>query len=442
MYNWDSATWNIIVPKGTLSKISPLFPTSVNPVVEGNVVPSPKLTNIHPRISAAYRVSDKLVVRGGYGEFTESWGYNSSGRVNGAGPFQLSESYTNVLTNGMPLLSFPNAFPASLALSAVPSQSVTAIPMHTDEGVLRQYNATLERQVGSLGLRASFLGMNGSGMNYSLNVNKPQASTIAFTTSRRPYPQYNTVTEYRNDGSWHRQALQLQALKRAGAVTFDSSFTWANNMENYYLTQDPYNVTNNWERDGNERRLYFVTSGTWALPVGNGRRYLANAHPLVNGILGGWDAQVIVTLASGQYTSPSFTGPDPANASLGNVTQYPDCVGSPYSGPRSISQYYNPAAFAVPASNYGRYGNCGMNVLETYPLHVGHLSLLKSFRISERIKATIIGQISDITNTPHFQNLNTNITQANFGAFTSVFQYYQPERQGYRQMDLKLRVAW
>jgi len=442
MYNWDPVSGNIIVPKGTLGKISPLFPTSIIPVVEGSVVPSPKLTNFHPRFSAAYRISDKLVVRGGYGEFTESWGYNSSGRVNGAGPFQLSESYSNVLTNGTPLFAFPNAFPTSLALSAVPSQSVTAIPMHTDEGVLRQYNATLERQIGNLGLRASFLGMNGSGLNYSLNVNKPQASTIPFTVARRPYPNVNSATEYRNDGSWHRQALQLQAQRRAGPVTFDSSFTLANNMENYYLTQDPYNVTDNWERDGNERRKYFVTSGTWALPVGKGRHFLPNAHPVVNGVLGGWDAQAIVTLASGQYTSPSFTGPDPANASSGNVTQYPDCVGSPYSGTRSISGYYNLAAFAVPASNYGRYGNCGMNVLETYPMHVGHLSLLKTFGISERIKATFIAQISNITNTPHFQSVNTNITQANFGAFTSVFPYYQPERQGYRQMDLKLRIQW
>jgi hypothetical protein len=314
--------------------------------------------------------------------------------------------------------------------------------MKTDEGVLRQYNVTLERQIGSLGLRTSFLGMNGSGMNYSLNVNKPQASSIPFTIARRPYPQFNSVTEYRNDGSWHREALQFEVQKRAGAVTFNSSFTWSSNMENYYLTQDPYHVTNNWERDGTERKLDFVTSGTWALPVGKSRRYLTNAPALVNGILGGWDAQAILTFASGQYTSPQFTGPDPANASSGNVTQYPDCIGNPTSGTRSISQWWSPGAFAAPAATLGRYGNCGMNTLETFPLHVVHISLLKGFSLTERIKATFIAQISNLTNTPHFQNVNTNITQANFGAFTSVFPYYQPERQGYRQMDLKFRVSW
>jgi hypothetical protein len=268
-YNWDPNTGDVIIPRGTLSKISPLFPTSTITVVEGIC----QACELLPRISAAYRLTDKMVVRSGYGEFTETWGYGSSGRVNGAGPFQLSESYNNVLKGGKPLFSFPNPFPSSLSLASVPSQSVTYIPMHTSEGVLRQYNVTVERQVGTYGLRASFLGMNGTGMNYSLNINKPQASTIPFTNARRPWPQFNSVTAYRNDGSWHRQALQLEAQKRAGIMTFDSSFTWANNMENYYDTEDPYNVTNKWERDGNERRLYFSNMATLQLPIGRGRSY-------------------------------------------------------------------------------------------------------------------------------------------------------------------------
>ena len=44
-------------------------------VVEGKVVGDPDLHNFRPRFSAAYRLTDKWVIRGGYGEFTESYGY-------------------------------------------------------------------------------------------------------------------------------------------------------------------------------------------------------------------------------------------------------------------------------------------------------------------------------------------------------------------------------
>jgi hypothetical protein len=441
-YNWDPASGDIVIPRGTRSKVSPLFPTSTITVIEGDAMPSAKLSNFRPRISAAYRFTDKLVLRGGYGEFTETWGYGASGRVNGAGPFQMSESYNNVLTKGTPLFSFPNPFPSSLALASVPSQSATYLPMHTNEGVLRQYNLTLERQIGTFGLRASFLGMNGTGMNYSLNINKPQASTIPFMNSRRPWPQFNTVTAYRNDGSWHRQALQLEAQKRAGIFMLDSNFTLANNMENYYNTEDPYNVTNKWARDGNERRLYFSNLATLELPFGRGRHFLGNANRFTDAVIGGWTVQAIVTFASGQYTSPSFTGPDPANASPGNVTQLPDCVADPYAGNRTNQQWWNLAAFTAPPSSAGRYGNCHLNTLELYPIHNANMSISKNWNLTDRVHMIFALQAADVTNTPTFATANTNITQANFGAFTSVYNYNQPEQDGYRQMDATLRISW
>jgi hypothetical protein len=440
-YNWNPTTGDVVVPRGTLARISPLFPTKTITVVEGDVTPSAKLTNFRPRISAAYRFTDKMVLRGGYGEFTETWGYGSSGRLNGAGPFQLSESYNNVLTNGTPLFSFPNPFPSSLSLASVPGQSVTYVPLHTNEGVLRQYNVTLERQVQTFGLRASFVGMNGTGMNYSLNINKPQASTTAFTNARRPWPQFNTVTAYRNDGSWHRQALQFEVQKRTGIITLDSNFTWANNMENYYNTENPYNVTNQWQRDGNERRLYFSNMATLELPFGRGRHFLGSANRATDAVIGGWSVQAIVTFASGQYTSPSFTGPDPANASPGNVTQLPDCIGNPNTHTNN-QNWWNLSAFAAPPASAGRYGNCHLNTLEEYPIHNANMAVSKTWNLTDRFHMIFALQAADVTNTPTFATAYTNITQANFGAFNSVYNYNQPEQDGYRQMSADLRITW
>ncbi len=200
MFNWDPQTGNVVVTPEGAAKIHPLYPKTIT-VVTGDVVASPKMTNYRPRISAAYRLTNTMVIRGGYGEFTETWGY--PGRLQSGGPFQLTESYNNVITNGVPLFTFPNPFPSSLAAANVPSQSVTAVPTETNNGVIRQYNVTLEREFGGIGVRLSYIGSLGSSFNYSLNTNKPRPGTEKFTNSMRPFPQFVNTTKYRNDGRWH-----------------------------------------------------------------------------------------------------------------------------------------------------------------------------------------------------------------------------------------------
>ena len=269
------------------------------------------MDNFRPRFSAAYRLTDKWVVRGGYGEFTESYGYFA--RLLNTGPFQLAESYTNVLTNGVPLFTFPNPFPSSLSAASVPSQGITGYPLKTNNGAIRQYNFTIERELHGLGLRASYIGSRGSGLNYNLNIDKPLPSTTPFSAARNPYPQFTSVSVTRNDGQWHYDSLQLEAQRRMGAFTFDASWTFANNMNNYGITENPYDVTSRWQRDGADRRQYVVVSTTWALPVGKGRRFLSTAPAVVDRVLGGWNLQSISTFASGGYFSPGFSGTNPSN---------------------------------------------------------------------------------------------------------------------------------
>jgi hypothetical protein len=438
MYNWDPATGNVVVARGTLSKIHPLYPTSTIKVVEGDVVPSADWRNFRPRLSAAFRISQNMVMRGGYGEFTESYGYFD--RLNGAGPYQLSESYNNVITNGEPLLSFPNPFPANLASASVPGQSVTAIPMQTNQGVIRQFNFTVERQFASLGLRVSYIGSRGSGLNYSLNTNKPQASTTPFKNERRPMPQFVSTNDTRTDGAWRYSSLQLEVQRRVGEFTFNANYTLAGNLNNYSSTQDPYNVTNNWSRNGTDRRQYFVVSTTWQVPVGKGRRFMSNANALLDYTIGGWGLQTISTFASGQYFSPSFSGSDPSNTNTSGGLPDRICNGNLPGDQRTVAQWFDPGCFAPPA--VGHFGNAGVNSLEGQGINVHHLSVAKSFPVTERVKTTLTAQISNLFNHPHFNNPNNNISNPNPGMFTSVVPNYNPEKQGFRQIDLKLRVQW
>ena len=102
-----------------------------------------------PRIGGAYRLGDKTVLRGGYGIFNETLGRYA--RIQGGGPFQISETYLNTVTDGVPLFSFPNPFPSSLASAQVPSQNVTGYPLNPDNGKIHQFNFTVEQQFHDIG---------------------------------------------------------------------------------------------------------------------------------------------------------------------------------------------------------------------------------------------------------------------------------------------------
>jgi hypothetical protein len=408
-------------------------------------VPKTKTTNFRPRLSAAYRLSDSTVLRGGYSEFTDSGAFGPSGSINDPnGPYSLTETYFNTNVNGIAGFSFPKPFPATVPSPLISNVSVTGLPSKLDEGRIRQYNATLERAFHGMDLRASYIGLRGTGLNYSLDINKPRAGTTAFSSSRLPYPQFLSTYVTRTDGQSRYDSAQVQAQKRVGELLIDTSFTWANNQANDLNTFDPYNVTNHWTRDAADRRLYFVATAVWALPLGKGKRVFGDAQGHFNQIVSNWSFQTTGTIASGQYYSPLFTGPDPANASPTFVTALPDCIGNPDSGARTINRWFNPAAFAVPPANAGRYGTCGMNILEGYPIHVLHASLAKRIPITERLSLVFTAQVSNVFNTAHFTFPNNNISNHGAGLFStnSVVPDYWPEHQGARQVDFKARIQW
>jgi hypothetical protein len=433
----------VIIANGTLTSVSSFFPKGAK-VVIGNPVPKADRTNFRPRGAAAYRIKESLVFRGGYGEYTENEGYGVAGRLSANNPYALVETYTNSVTNGVPAISFPSPFPAAPSSSLLPGQSVTALPAKTKEGVIRQYNATLESKLAGFGLRLSYIGSRGVDMNYMLDVNKPKASAVPFAISRRPYPVFASTYEFRTGGAWHYDSAVASAERRFGSVNLSGAFTWANNVSNFANTFDPYNVTDHWTRDGADRRLYGTANAEVPLPFGKGQRLLSSTGPVISRIVSNWKLGVIPFVASGQYYSPLFTGSDPANASQGFVTQLPDCVGNPNTGARTRSLWFNPAAFAIPSSSAGRYGTCGMNTLEGYPIHVVHAAVIKTFPFGERVKAVFTAQISNVFNTPEFTIPNNNLSTPNAGMFTSgsIPPSSLPEHLSSRQMDLKLRFQW
>ena len=97
-----------------------------------------------------------------------------------------------------------------------------------------------------------------------------------------------------------------------------------------------------------------------------------------------------------------------------------------------------------PCRQKGHFGNASPNSLEGYGIAVQHLSLAKSFRITERLRTTLTGSFSEPVQPSSLQrdSLNTNISNPNPGMFTSTRPNYEPEKTSYRQVDLKLRLQF
>jgi len=436
MYNWDPKSSNVVVPQKALSKVSPYYPKTIN-IVTGQVVPNPNLHNFVPRIGVAYRVTDKTVFRGGYGMYNEFLGQFA--RQQGGGPFAITETYFNEITDGVPLFQMPDPFPSGGVSPDVPSQSVTAVPLHTQNGKIHQFNATVERQVGDVGLRLSYIGSRNRDLNYSIGVNKPEPSLIPFAASRRPYSQFVGATVYRTNGATNYDSMTFEANRRVGWVTFDAHWTWAHGMNNMLNKENPYSPLL-WNRDFfAKHRIVFNT--VWELPFGRGRRFLGTIPGAANQVLGGWRMVWVTYLQTGQYFSPTFSGSDPSNTNTRGG--FPDriCNGNLSTGQRSINRWFDASCFAVPPM--GRFGNSGANILEGPGIQFHNLLFFKQTAPTERVHFDFMGMISNLFNHPNFLFPASNISvPGGVGVVGETYGLYSGERAGQRMVELRGRIEF
>jgi hypothetical protein len=437
MYNWDPATGNVIVPAGVRDRVSRLYPSNIN-LVTGDVIPTADKTNFAPRIGAAYRFSDRTVLRGAYGIFNEFFG--SYARALGGGPFQISETYFNSIQNGQPLFRFPNPFPAGAATASIASQSVSGYPMETKNGYIHQFNVTVERQIGDIGLRMSYVGSRNVGFNYDLNINKPMASLVRFSQDRRPYPQFVGASFAQENGESKYNSLTFEAKRRVGSFTFDAFWTWAHNMSNYLNLQDPYNP-NLWNRDATTPRHRVVINSLWEVPVGRGKRFLPSMPGAVDHVLGGWKLAWLAIFQTGQFFTPSFSGSDPSNTNTSGGLPDRVCNGNLPAGERTLGRWFDVSCFAVPTA--GRFGNSGVNVLEGPGVHTHGISLTKRFILTERLRLDFLSMMSNVFNHPNFANPGSNISApAQAGVITGQHGRFSADRSGPRFIDMRVRLEF
>jgi len=430
LWNWDLATGNVVVPQAAGKAINPFYPNTIK-VVPGQVTQNPSNKNLVPRLGVAYRFTDRFVVRGAYGIYTETLGRYS--RLLAGGPFEITETYVNQIANGQPLFAFPNPFPTSTASAPISSQSFTGYPLDTSNGSIHQFNVTLERQVNDVGLRLTYLGSRNRGMNYSPAVNKPRPGMAPFTQAMRPWPAFVGGAYFRSDSRQNYNALTLDAQRKMGQLTFDVHYTLASNMSDMLNLENPY-APLFWNRDPNTSRHRAVANVVWRIPVGRGQKVLANAPALVDRLLGGWQLYYIALFESGRFFSPSFSGSDPSHTNTSGGLPDRVCDGNLPSGQRSIVHWFDASCFVVPPS--GRFGNSGVNILEGPRNNLQNLSIAKTFRLTERLNFTFTAAAQNFLNHPNFGMPAANVSSPGTVGTISSLTW----SSGYRVIEVRGRL--
>jgi hypothetical protein len=180
-------------------------------------------------------------------------------------------------------------------------------------------------------------------------------------------------------------------------------------------------------------RHNFTTGFVWEVPVGRGKAYGSGMSRAADFVVGGWQVNGILSLRTGfPYTLR-------ANGCQGvwQICQ-PDLVSgadpnAAPSGGRTANEWFNISNVTAPASLTD--GNVGLQTNRYPAIKNIDASLFKMFPITERFRMEFRAESFNFFNTPHFENPDNNLQDANFGKITSTY----PGTERHIQFSLRLQ---
>ena len=428
---FDIGTGQIVVPDGSLSKVSPLLPKNYVGVVEASAVNLPNSlirtdrNNFAPRIGVAWRpIGNNTVFRAGFGIFYDIVPETPSSNTV---PFAIDQpSFTNPTTN--PTVILPLIYPNT---SSGPTTVTLPTAVNPDIKIpySMQYNFTIEHQQGDNAFRISYIGTNTRHGDYAYNINQPLPNTGLFISQARRLPAYPAIN-YLTNGAGHQYNGLTAEMKRRGpaGLGYQLSYTYAKDIGDLERGASPENAYDRLRERGAwiDIPKHLVTGNVmWDIPAGKGKRFAGGAGPFTNALVGGWTTAIIYTYNAGRYLTPLWTGPDPTGTAFtsssapATVTIRPDCLANPNLANPSINGWFNAAAFTAPST--GHFGSCGTGVIIGPTLNVWQAGIYKTFAIHERLRFRAEVTTTNLLNHPNYSDPTLNISQAgNVGVISGV----------------------
>jgi hypothetical protein len=370
---------------------------------------------------------------------------------------------------------FPNVFSGSATVAPHASYRRANQYDLKDPRVI-QWNFSIDRNIGFGTLaRITYTGSHTYNLIYSPDLNQlaPNTSGYAALTAtdalrqkNLKYPNFAEVLTRDNGLMSKYEALTLELNKRfSKGLTFTNNYTWAHNTTNALGTAPNSAIPSGGQGDnganvlnyfnvaadsGNAyftRRHRFVSTFVYDLPIGQGRKYAANSSRAADLLIGGWSVTGVTLLQTGPWLTPFFKNgaadPSGTNPSLRSVKpgQRPDCIAgqSGYLSNPTAAHYFNGDAYSIPASNIGRFGTCGVGILQGPRTATFSMSLGKSLHLTEQLTLRYEAQFANLFNILNYAN---PVMTVGSGAFGSISQSQLVEQAGPRTIQMMLRLSF
>ena len=407
-----------------------------------------------PRAGMAYRISDRWVVRSGYGMvFFEQSGITT--------PFTLPQ-FPFVQTTGQQSSDNLNA---AFTLATGPSVQVTApnpnsglgqgvfgVDRNNGSGYSQQWNFTIQRTFGKdWNLEVAYLGSKNTRLGIpDANINQLPAqylsrgssllakvanpyfgqipassslgaATIAQQQLLRPFPRFTNVALFRDNvgnSGYNAAALKLEKRLSHGftvnaAYTFSKLIDDASSVFSQTIFTGPV-LNNSGPADAYNRHLEKdVSSGDIPRVFGLGWVY---DIPRVWKI-SGWQIAGLIRMQAGDAVA--VTQAVNNNSSLGYAVQRPNRVANPNElADRTVARYFNTAAFT--AAPQFVIGTSSRNPVRGPGLQNADLMIGKTFRITDRANFEFRAEVFNVSNTPPLNDPNGSFGSSAFGSITSA----------------------
>ncbi|MBA3712770.1 MAG: TonB-dependent receptor [Pyrinomonadaceae bacterium] len=431
-----------------------------------------------PRIGIAYKLSDKTVLRMGYGRgfdigvFGSIFGHNVTQNlpVLGIQSVQPARNFDAVFN----LAQGPQLLDPQTVLDRQPKgpngrpilpNGVTAfiLPERLRMPTTDSWNVSLQHQtVGDIAVEAAYVGTKGThvfagfGGDYDFN----QATLVGYpnltTNQRKPFFNKFGWTQnfryYGSDASNNFHSMQLKAEKRfSEGYSLLSHYTWSRAF-NYAATYYNIDAREAYGPNDNLRGHVFTLASVWELPFGTGRRFLKDAGGVTQAVLGGWQFSVIYSWQSGLPFTPSYRD---CNADRDTGWCRPDLVGDWKSDNPTRDQWFITTPLAANGQvtpltangqvlgpwarpQRGQFGSVSRNRLLGPSFQQFDASLQKTFNITERFAAQIRAEMFNVPNRVNLANPNACVDcPGTAGRITNIFQLATM-----RQMQFGLRLSY
>ncbi|MFY9646617.1 MAG: TonB-dependent receptor [Terriglobales bacterium] len=411
---FDFNSQSLIAPRGQNLQLTPTLATELAISSTGSEgLISPDINNFAPRIGLAYKFSDKLVLRSGYGIF---YGGQENGPFSNPSPgfnppFLSSQAFSPncsaatanpagldcSISGTLPLNVLANGFPAN-SLSDPTAPELYSLDPHLVTPYTQQWHLGLEYQLpADTVFEVSYGGSRGLKLYAFFNGNQaiPDANPSDPLAPRRPAnnndwpggaggpcsltlpldnpgqycnPALNSIIDtFRSNTQSNYNSLQVRLEKRySHGFQYELAYTFAHALDNASSAslgsvnngdfQDQRYPNQNYGNSDFDVRHRFVLSYLYDLPFGRGRAFAKNVHGVVNQILGDWQMTGVLSLATGNY----YTATDiisVSNSDCGGTVGYycsrPARVGNPNAKPCVPGTLFNTCAFADNSTNPG-----------------------------------------------------------------------------------------